>query len=71
MSKRDGLIELNQIVMVAQAQMADALEAIILATRQRKDTARLIAAYHRFAAALHPVIERRNALMRETDERLS
>jgi hypothetical protein len=71
MSKRDELIELNQIVVVAQAQMIDAFEAIVVATRQRRDTARLIAAYRRFAAVLHPLIERRNALMRETDERLS
>lgn len=69
--QREELLKLNEIVVVGQARLADALTAIGKATIERKDTTKLIEAYHRFARSLVPFIERRDKLLRETNERLS
>ena len=71
MTKRDELIELNEAVVVGHARLADALENIMRAMREGKDVTLAAAAFHKYAATLMPVIERRNKLLRETDERLS
>lgn len=71
MTKRDELIELNEAVIVGHARLADALENIMRAMREGKDVTLVVAAFHKYAATLMPVIERRNKLLRETDERLS
>lgn len=69
--QKEALLKLNEIVVVGEARLADALAAIGRATILRKDTTRLIKAYHLFARTLEPLIEKRNKLLRETDERLS
>lgn len=71
MSKRDELIELNEVVIVGYARLADALENIMRAMRDGKDVTLVVEAYLKYAATLMPMIERRNKLQRETDERLS
>jgi len=71
MTREEELEYLDSLVAKGCEELTRTLEIIMHATIARKDTTRLVEAYHRFAASLAPFIEKRNRLKRETDKRLS